>query len=65
MKKLSISPITSKEYDRLVMYGSTEVFHYHDGTISSTYATHPEYGDVILISAFHGSCLMIHRLDAT
>lgn len=56
MKNLKVTPITSRQYDKLL---GCETYH-HDEMITSKHGVHREYGEVVLISTFHGSCLMIH-----
>jgi hypothetical protein len=59
MKELKITPITAKQYDKVSGNEAKETV-YYEGLIASKRVNHPEFGDVILISSFHGSCLMIH-----
>lgn len=64
MKNLSISPISSREFDRLSNFSEREVC-YHDGMISSKRCCHPEFGEIVLISFFNGSYLMIHTVEVS
>lgn len=56
MKTLKVTPITSRQYDQI---RGCETFHYNE-TVTTKHGVHPEYGEVVLVSTFHGSCLMIH-----
>ena len=60
MKNLKISPITSRQYQNIAGYAKKETF-YYEGLVATRHASHPEYGDVILVSSFNGSYLMIHN----
>lgn len=58
-KELEITPITAQQYDKISGNNANETV-YYEGLLATKCVNHPEYGDVILISSFHGSCLMIH-----
>lgn len=62
MKNLKISPITSRQYQNIAGDPKKETFYYED-LVATQHANHPKYGDVILISSFNGSYLMIHNPD--
>jgi hypothetical protein len=62
MKNMIISSITSRQYEDIAGYAENETFHYED-LVATRHANHPEYGDVILVSSFNGSYLMIHHPD--
>jgi hypothetical protein len=61
MKEAKITPLTIQQYAEISdnIYDEIERVE-HGGLMAAKCIEHPEYGDIILISSAHGSCLMIH-----
>lgn len=61
MKTAKITPLTILQYAEIfedVLVENNQVF--QSGMLDAKCVTHPEYGDIILISSTHCDCFMIH-----
>lgn len=61
MKTAKITPLSIQQYIEISenIYDETERVEQGD-ILAAKCVKHPDYGDIILISSTHGSCLMIH-----
>lgn len=60
MKTTKITPLTAQQCAEIYsnIYDEIERAVYTD-TLAAKHFTHPEYGDIILVSSNNGGCLMI------